>query len=172
MITSDFRRFIMKLNRKELIKLISLISVFLFTLVAFILFAAPFVSGKVLGTSGTGFDLALNFDSGRNAGLFIAWLIALLLMVGMFVGSGFFFLTKAKVFKNNPFGFGGRIALGFAAFVFALYVTSAILIFCTIPMFGIGNLYGLGGGAIASGILLILAGCTYCCGTAYYLLGK
>ena len=162
----------MKLTTKDIVRAISLCLAVILTIVAFALFAAPFLQGKLIGTTFSGFDLAFNFDSGKNAGLFIAFLGGLLLMVFGLLESVVFFLLKAKVIKVKVQKPSKAFIIGDILVTLVLYVVCGILGFTTVAAFGAGDAYNLGGGAIASGLLFIFAGLIYCCGKAYYKLAK
>ena len=162
----------MKLNKKEGIRLASYALTFVLTLVAFILFVAPFVQGKLFNTTISGYDLAFNFDSGKNGALFVGWLLSLLLLLGSVCLLANFLLAKLGVLKLNLPKVGKTGVLVCAGVELALFVVAAILIFVTVPAFGIGDAYNLGGGAITAGILLILAGLLSGCELCYSTLAK
>ena len=162
----------MKLSTKDIIRASSLCLSLILTVVAFALFAAPFIQGKLIGTTASGFDLAFNFDSEKNAGLFIAFLGGLLLMVFLVLEAVVFFLIKAKVIKVKVQQPSKAFIIGDILVTLVLYVICGILVFLTVASFEVGDAYSLGGGAIASGLLFIFAGLIYCCGKAYDKLAK
>ena len=162
----------MKLTQKDLVQLITAAAGAVFGILAFGLFGAPFVAGKFIGSTESGFALAFNFDSGKNAGTFIAFLLALLLLLDTVGRCAVFFLLKFNIVKVKVPQTGKTFEIAYLAVSLVAYLIGAILIFLTPTLFDVDGLYSLGGGAITSGIFVIFADLLLVGGRAYSAFAK
>ncbi|MBQ9456900.1 MAG: hypothetical protein IJU64_00080 [Bacilli bacterium] len=151
---------------------------------AFIMFALSFIHIDLILGQGdiTGFDLAFDFDhdftpQGSNAGTFIAWLLLLLLALGVLLGAVIEMLVYFGKFKSSKAKINLKQALISEGCTLAVAITIALLIFFTIPMAGyngqiVSKVGSLGIGAILSGVFVLVGTVIGCIGNLYEFLAK
>lgn len=161
------------MKNNKLLRVLGLLGGGVLLIVGFAMFHAPFVSAGSGNFRIVVSGYELTFGDGASAGITTAWVFALLLLIAGICGIVLFFLEHFDV-VHIKFLDDKRVRLGSACCVLLLSLVTGILLFCTLPLVGLGgdSGFGLGAGAILGGIFTLLGGCCLSCGIALPALGR